>query len=85
MGEIADMMIDGTLCQSCGAYIGPGLGFPRTCTPCIKGALKESKNKRLIPRTSPKQKVQCDICGKKVRGLSDHIRDAHLRGHDLTI
>lgn len=32
MGEIAEMMLDGTLCECCGAYIGPGEGFPRYCS-----------------------------------------------------
>ena len=30
MGEIADMMIDGTLDCQTGEYLGPGGGFPRT-------------------------------------------------------
>lgn len=31
MGEIAEGMVNGTLCQDCGAYIGEGGGFPRSC------------------------------------------------------
>lgn len=31
MGEIADMMLDGTLCQHCGGYIGSDNGFPTSC------------------------------------------------------
>ena len=38
MGELAEMMLDGTLCQYCGpALIGPGeepLGFPQSCDGC---------------------------------------------------
>lgn len=30
MGEIADMMIDGTLDYQTGEYLGEGMGFPRT-------------------------------------------------------
>jgi hypothetical protein len=30
MGDIADMMIDGTLDSQTGEYIGPGPGYPRT-------------------------------------------------------
>jgi hypothetical protein len=39
MGEIADMMLDGTLCECCGEYIedGESEGFPRYCsTECAK-------------------------------------------------
>lgn len=34
MGEIAEMMLDGTLCEGCGEYIdGEGAeGFPRYCS-----------------------------------------------------
>lgn len=35
MAEIADMMIDGTLCSSCGCELeGGGEGFPRYCDDC---------------------------------------------------
>lgn len=35
MGEIADMMLEGTLCQTCGEYIDDDIGgFPRTCAGC---------------------------------------------------
>ena len=34
MGEIADMMLEGDLCECCGCYIdGDGEGFPRYCSP----------------------------------------------------
>lgn len=32
MGEIADMMLDGTLCEACGGYMGEGSGFPGYCS-----------------------------------------------------
>lgn len=34
MGDIAEMMLDGTLCQVCGCYVGEPEGFPRTCEEC---------------------------------------------------
>ena len=34
MGDIAEMMIDGTLCEGCGEYLGDGGGFSRICTGC---------------------------------------------------
>jgi hypothetical protein len=35
VGEIAEMMLDGTLCQVCGGYMdGAGDGFPLTCDGC---------------------------------------------------
>nr|DAX39360.1 MAG TPA: DNA directed RNA polymerase, 7 kDa subunit [Caudoviricetes sp.] len=37
MGEIAEMTLDGTLCQECGAYIGEPCGYPRSCEDCEAG------------------------------------------------
>lgn len=34
MGEIASMMIDGTLCEGCGEYLGKAVGHPRYCFSC---------------------------------------------------
>lgn len=34
MGEIADMHLDGTLCESCGTFIGEPCGYPRYCEDC---------------------------------------------------
>lgn len=31
MGEIAEMMLDGTLCAMCGVYIGTDSGIPTYC------------------------------------------------------
>jgi len=34
MGEIADMMLDGTLCQTCGTFIDNPCDYPRYCAGC---------------------------------------------------
>lgn len=34
MGEIADMMLDGTMCQVCGEFMGDAVGYPVTCGGC---------------------------------------------------
>lgn len=41
MGEIADMMIDGILCEECGEYIGDAVGYPRLCSGCSHGVINE--------------------------------------------
>ena len=45
MGDIADMMLDGTLCEGCGVYLeGEGDGFPRYCPDCEQEkAVKEDR------------------------------------------
>jgi endogenous inhibitor of DNA gyrase (YacG/DUF329 family) len=71
MGEIADMMLDGTLCECCGAYIGRSQGFPGYCSKqCAqdRGAIE-----------APIIKVKCKKCGKRVKeiGLAQHMKDKH--------
>lgn len=37
MGEIAEMVLDGILCEGCGVLVdesGEGCGFPRRCEAC---------------------------------------------------
>lgn len=34
MGEIAEAMLDGALCEGCGVYMGEGDGYPVRCRGC---------------------------------------------------
>lgn len=34
MGEIADAMINGEMCEWCGEWLGGDAGFPRLCAGC---------------------------------------------------
>lgn len=41
MGEISEMILDGTLCQVCGGLVGDvpeDVGYPRTCNSCGKSS-----------------------------------------------
>jgi hypothetical protein len=83
MGEIADMMLDGTLCEGCGGYIeGDGCGFPRYCSAqCANDRGADfSADDRYAPRVprfnryavkpSPKSasgKVACPVCHKRLK------------------
>lgn len=68
MGEIADMMIEGAMCQSCGEFLGDEVGYPRYCRACACD----------VPEPS-KPKVKCPTCGKRVAaiGLQQHIEAKH--------
>lgn len=73
MGDIADMMLDGTLCDGCGCYLnGTAPGYPRYCRDCTP------KQQRPAPAGNS-TKVACPTCGKRVKrhGLDNHMRDAH--------
>lgn len=91
MGEIAEMMLDGTLCECCGCFIdADGDGIPRYCsTQCAqdRGAGSATKpGKRSSPiGMSPKpvkQQVKCPVCSRmvKITGLGQHVKDAHYNG-----
>jgi len=34
MGDVAEMVLDGILCESCGEFIGEAVGHPRDCRSC---------------------------------------------------
>ena len=34
MGDIAEAMIDGLMCQVCGIFMHESVGYPRTCQDC---------------------------------------------------
>ena len=72
MGEIADMMLDGTLCQGCGGYIGEAVDYPRYCSDC------EPDEERFV-KVNASSKIECPECGKKVHesGLNQHIAAKH--------
>ncbi len=71
MGEVAEMMLDGTLCEACGAFIGQPTGYPRCCRHCQRE--QQVEQQAALPR------VACPRCGKRIKatGLKDHLRDAH--------
>lgn len=81
MGDIADMMLDGTMCQMCGEFMGgEGDGFPVVCVSCQKdNDIDEYGTPPDEPEPQKKPKVSCQICGKKVKkiGLGQHLKDVH--------
>ena len=34
MGEYAEMILDGSVCEICGEYMGDGDGYPQRCDDC---------------------------------------------------
>lgn len=57
MGDMAEMMIDGTMCSVCGVYIGSDNDFPTMCDDCEKDSRQENRkakskshNKRKLTR-----------------------------------
>lgn len=80
MGEIAEMMLDGTLCEGCGVYVGRKTG-PVRCRDCrpSKAEQKAENIARMLAEAAFQKKGKCPTCGKRVRlvGMADHQRDVH--------
>ena len=82
MGEVADMMLDGTLCEGCGVYMpGEAQGIPRRCRSCRPSKKEQAaiNAARSAAMHAAAKKHPCTICGKRLRlvGMPDHLRDAH--------
>lgn len=83
MGEIAEMMLDGTLCAGCGDFMSDDPpGYPCYCRDCGRDQKAERKKATAAAHElhmSRQKKCKCPTCGRKVKevGLSDHMRDAH--------
>jgi hypothetical protein len=72
MGEIADMMLEGVLCQECGVYIDDeecgwagACGYPRYCPGCggdpeCNGAAKTGQYKEKKRRRTRKRRRRHD-------------------------
>jgi len=87
MGEIADAMLDGTLCSSCGDYLGGDEGFPVVCEVCKREERRQPRvprfNRYSIQPSKPRaDQVACGTCGRVVKkvGLAQHMRDKHSQG-----
>ncbi len=86
MGDIADMMLDGTLDEETGEYIGDhnlekygteSPGFPVS----LEREAREEREQKAdnIAKNAAQKKTKCPECGKKVKvtGLAMHRRDVH--------
>lgn len=83
MGEVAEMMLDGTLCEGCGVFLNENSpGHPCHCHACAAENQAEKKTQRISAhhkQQAAQKKVPCPTCGRRVKaaGLADHIRDSH--------
>jgi Zn finger protein HypA/HybF involved in hydrogenase expression len=87
MGEYADMILDGTMCQGCGVFLNDEPpGYPCDCTDCARDRQKIDSTTRKQARQVAHQlhqarqkKTRCPICNRKVKeiGLPNHMKDSH--------
>lgn len=79
MGEISEGMIDGTLCQTCGVYLGDGLDYPHNCKSCER----DSAPKRKTIAALAKKEIYCDVCKKMFQ--DQYAFNGHLMGRKHAI
>jgi Zn finger protein HypA/HybF involved in hydrogenase expression len=86
MGEVAEMMLDGTLCEGCGVFLNDEpTGYPCRCSGCAAEAKTERAAQNITANQkihAEQKKIPCMVCGRKVKtiGMSNHIKDAHPAG-----
>ena len=81
MGEIADMMLDGDMCEGCGEYLGGGDGFPRRCYSCepVADRLPPATRRKTCrgPKTQPRKPLA------QRRGSPNNIAARIVAGLDV--
>lgn len=85
MGEIADLMLEGAMCQWCGEFLDGEGGYPTVCAGCQRkhgvNEFGEDRNK-VEPDVKLTRKFPCPIegCKRKLKtkyGVRQHLRMAH--------
>lgn len=90
MGEIAEMMLDGTLCEGCGVFLNAEpTGYPCYCGSCAaeRKASRKAQNVAVHQKKQAEQKkIACKVCGRKVKtiGMPNHMKDAHSASQQPT-
>jgi hypothetical protein len=65
MGEVAEMMIDGTLCEQCGEFLdGESPGYPRSCTGCDPAQEREAEIDAELARLFERQRLRLEKAKK---------------------
>lgn len=81
-GEIAEMMLNGDMCQVCGEWIdgGDGPGFPLTCDGCGVAWIERPELPHQSARSPKTKKWGCSACNQQFssrEASTDHIFDKH--------
>lgn len=79
MGEIADSIIEGEICQMCCCSDGrEPQGYPYTCAEC-GGSDADGGDPTNIPPRPTSPKVPCPICDKMIHeiGMHQHVAAKH--------
>ena len=79
MGEIAEMMLDGTMCEGCGEFMNIGgepAGYPVRCAACSEEP-DDSQPVNYRPKTVCCPHVGCGKMFHTSQAAAQHWRDKH--------
>jgi len=76
MGDIADMMLEGQMCQWCGEILDEGNGYPVVCAGCQHEHNVDQHGDPIDP-PARRKKFKCPVCKKWYAGLDDHMKAKH--------
>ena len=84
MGDIADMMLEGILCQGCGEFLGDGEGYPMFCSACGGDEESDFQPSHLfaVKQINDAPKVWgCSDCKKMFRKKAYALEHCKATGH----
>lgn len=82
MGEIAEMMLDGTMCAGCGEFLNDGEdgdGFPEYCSACAPDYEEPKKSKRPAVKRTAELKTTASKCQSAIDKMLDGVEKS-LKG-----
>lgn len=77
MGDIADQMLEGLICQGCAMEMDNDNGCPGFCLSCQK----ESGVNEFGEKKQKQKKIKCPKCDRMIAevGLNQHMKAKHSR------
>lgn len=87
MGDIADQIVEGEICQICCCPEGidiPARGYPFTCAEC-GGDKQQAVNPQHHATKGKSPKIKCPYCDKMIAevGLQQHKAAKHMGNEDV--
>lgn len=80
MGEIAEMMLDGTLCEMCGVAFDPDHVAPGYPVYCSRQCASDRGAEWIAPRRSRQTKrLQCQLCKRMFASRSARRQHAAMK------
>jgi len=77
MGEMAEMVLDGTMCEGCGEFMGDSCGYPRRCDACGEEPDDSQPVNYKPPRTIKCPEPNCERRFRSMVSAAQHWQNKH--------